>query len=186
MLYPLIKALHLIAMVAWFAGLFYLPRILIYSVEAAGKPPAERDVLLAQLDIMGRRLWRGITWPAMLATLGFGSWLAVLHGGWSQPWLGVKLTLVAGLVAYHLTCGRLRKEVAARRTRWTSRGLRLWNEVATVLLVAIVLVATLKDAALSWVVPTVVMSVVLMLAAGIHLYRRVRERPRQPGSATRS
>jgi putative membrane protein len=173
-LYPLVKALHLIAMVAWFAGLFYLPRILIYSVEALERPPAEREPLLAQLEVMGRRLWRGIAWPAMVATLAFGLWLAVLYNGWSQPWLHTKLTLVACLVSYLLVCGRLRRAVAARRPSWTSHRLRLWNEVATVLLVAIVLVATLKQAALSWQVAAGVVAVVLALAAAVQVYRRLR------------
>lgn len=174
MLYPLIKALHLIAMVAWFAGLFYLPRLLIYAVEAQEKPPAEREPLLAQLEVMGRRLWRGIAWPAMVATLVFGLWLAVLYGGWARPWLHAKLTLVTCLVGYHFVCGRLRRQVAARACRWTSHRLRLWNEVATVLLVAIVLVATLKDAALSWEVAAGVGAVIAVLTAAVYVYRRVR------------
>lgn len=176
MLYLAVKALHLIAMVAWFAGLFYLPRILIYSVEAYERPAPERDPLLAQLEVMGRRLWRGITWPAMVATLGFGLWLAVLRSGWSEPWLHVKLTLLALLVAYHLKCGSLRRAVVARSTRWTSYHLRLWNEVATVLLIAIVLVATLKDAALSWTVVAAIGAVMLALTGAVQLYKRLRRR----------
>ena len=182
MLYPLVKALHLIAMVAWFAGLFYLPRILIYSVEARELPPLERDALLAQLGIMGRRLWRGITWPAMIATLTFGLWLAVLYDGWSQPWLHTKLTLVACLVVYHLVCGRLRRAVASGEATWTSYRLRLWNEVATVLLIAIVLVATLKNAARSWAVAGGVVAVIVALAVAVHTYRRVRRSARPPST----
>lgn len=174
MSYLVVKALHLIAMVAWFAGLFYMPRIFIYSVEADAKPPAERDAVRDQLDIMGRRLWRGITWPAMIMTIVCGTWLAVLYRGWNQPWLHVKLTLILCLMAYHLMCGTIRKEIVARRSRWTSHGLRLWNEVATMLLVSIVLVAVLKNAVFDWRVPAAVFAVVAALTTGVFAYRRVR------------
>lgn len=180
MTYFTVKALHLIGMVSWFAGLFYLPRIFIYATEARGRPEPARTVLLEQLELMGRRLWYGITWPAMVLTLAFGLWLAVLYDEWSRPWLHLKLTLVALLVGYHLVCGGLRKAIAAGTSRWTSHGLRLWNEVATVLLIAIVLAATLKSGVFRWSVAAGLVGTLLALTGGVYLYRLARRRGEAP------
>jgi len=175
--YFTIKAVHLIGMVSWFAGLFYLPRIFIYSLEAQGRPELERRVLREQFEVMGRRLWYGITWPAMLVTLTFGLWLATLYDEWGRPWVIVKLCLVLALVGYHLVCGGIRKGLVAGTSRWTSHRLRLWNEVATVLLIAIVLVATLKSGAFRWSVAVGVGVTMVALTAGVYAYRLVRRAP---------
>lgn len=142
--YSWAKALHLVSVVSWFAGLFYIVRLYIYHVEAMGKSETERAVLLPQYALMEKRLWRGITTPAMIGTVVFGLWLMVLIHAWTQPWFHVKLALVFGLLAYHGLCGRIRRQLASGQCRWTSRSLRIWNEVATLFLFTIAFTAVFK------------------------------------------
>jgi putative membrane protein len=143
--YLYIKALHLVAVVSWFAGLLYIVRLFIYHVEAAARPEAERRVLETQFALMERRLWFGITWPAFVATAAFGLWMMVRIRAWEQPWFQLKAVFLALLIGYHLYCGRIRKDLAAGACRLTSKQLRIWNEVATLLLFAIVFTAVLKS-----------------------------------------
>jgi protoporphyrinogen IX oxidase len=136
-----LRALHIIGVVTWFAGLFYIFRLYVYHVENRDKP----DVV-ATLEVMERRLYRGICWPAMLFTTAFGLWL------WSSSWRGylalgwfhVKLTALLFLFAYHFYSGKVRKDFAAGRISLTSKQCRLINEVPTVLLLVIVLMAVVK------------------------------------------
>jgi putative membrane protein len=172
------KALHVIGFVSWFAGLFYISRLYIYDIEAEARAPPARRVLQEQLRMMQRRLWYGITWPAMILTFVFGSWMLAPRLLGSMPWetwLSIKIGLVAGLLGYHLLNGRIRKQLAAGTCRWSSQGLRVWNELATLFLVAIVFDAVLKTMGnVLWgVAGLVVFAVALMIA--IRVYRRVRE-----------
>jgi putative membrane protein len=145
--YLFCKALHMVGFVSWFAGLFYIVRLFIYHVESEARPEPERAVLRAQYTIMERRLWKAITVPAMVITFVFGGRLAMLY---VKPfpefpsWLAVKLGLLLLLFAYTLICGRIRKQLEAGTCKWTSGALRQWNEVATLLLVAIVMIAVFK------------------------------------------
>jgi putative membrane protein len=182
--YLLAKGLHIVGFVSWFAGLFYLVRLFIYHVEASEQPQPARNILQQQFEIMERRLWFAITVPAMVMTVVFGTALAVLYvrmsEGFSQhPWLHAKLALVALLLVYHFICGGIRRQLAAGTCRWTSARLRQWNEVATLLLVAIVMVATFKSlfSALWGTLALVGLGVVLGLA--VKLVRN-RARARQP------
>lgn len=146
MLYPYLKALHIIGVVVWFAGLFYLGRLFVYHQEVQSRPEPERSILTTQFALMERRLWYAITWPGLCITVGFGS--ALLF--WGFPgWLHAKLGLVALLIGYHLWCGRLRTQLAEGTCTWSSRKLRLFNEVPSLLLIAIVFAVVLKDA-ISW------------------------------------
>ncbi len=146
MLYSTVKAMHIIGFVTWFAGLFYIVRLFIYDVEASARAPGkpEDDPLVAQLRVMERRLFYGITWPAMVLTLFFGTWLLGLYGQFGLPWVHIKLALVAGLVWYHLRCQKILTELRRGRCSRTSRSLRFFNEVATLFLVAIVFLAVYK------------------------------------------
>ncbi len=135
-----LKALHLIAMVAWFAGLFYMFRLFVYRAENAGRPQTE-----AVLEVMAERLYRVITTPAMIATFAFGLAMFVTRPGFlREPWLQAKLVLVLGLLGYHLYVGRVRRRFAAGDIYLTSRQCRLRNEVPTLFLIAIVLLAVLR------------------------------------------
>ncbi len=143
--YPYVKALHLVAVVSWFAGLLYIVRLFIYHVEARDRPEPERSILQAQFALMERRLWFGITWPAMVATAGLGIWLMILIHAWEASWFQLKACFLLLLIAYHFLCGRIRSDLASGRSRLTSLQLRIWNEVATLLLFAIIFTAVMKS-----------------------------------------
>ncbi|MBZ9652289.1 CopD family protein [Psychroflexus montanilacus] len=175
--YNYIKSLHLIFVITWFAGLFYIPRLFIYHIEARQKSQPEADILSEQLKIMAKRLWYIITWPsAILATI-FAIWLLILVPGWlEQSWMHVKLAFVALLFAYHIKNHFIFKQFQTDDIRWTSNGMRLWNEGATLILFAIVFLVILKSA-INWIwglVGLIGLGVVLML--GIKLYKRLRNR----------
>ena len=171
-----VKALHIIFIVTWFAGLFYIVRLFIYQTEAQLKPDPEKTILSDQLAIMARRLWLGITWPSAILTLVFGSWLLFLQPGWlQQPFMHIKLSFVFFLYLYHFACHYLYKKLQKGETKYTSNQLRIWNEVATLFLVAIVFLIVVKNQ-ISWIWGTIgifAFAVALMLA--IKLYKRIRE-----------
>lgn len=135
------KALHLFFMVAWFAGIFYLPRLFVNHAASGNQA-----VLDERFKMMERKLYRFIT-PWMILTLAFGLWM-LWAGAWSaysgMMWLHVKLLLVALLVVYHFWCGALVKAFAEGRNRHSERWYRWFNELPVFLLLAIVLLATLK------------------------------------------
>ncbi|HUB60184.1 MAG TPA: CopD family protein, partial [Puia sp.] len=101
-MYNYIKALHIIFIVTWFSGMFYMVRLFIYNTEAGGRPEPERTILRGQFSLMIRRLWFGITWPSAVLTLIFGPWMLYLMG--SVPaWLWIKMGFVLGLYFYHFS-----------------------------------------------------------------------------------
>ena len=133
-----IKALHVVFVVTWFAGLFYLPRLFIYHATATDPVSQDRFV------VMERRLFVIMTIGAALAA-AFGLGMVVLGPGYlTQGWLQVKLVLVLGLVGFHVTCWRLMQQLRNGTLRRSSRWLRWFNEVPTVLLLAIVILAIVK------------------------------------------
>ncbi len=139
MLYLWLKALHIIAIVCWFAGLFYLPRLFVYHAMAEDEPSRER------FKIMERKLYRGIMGPSMIATLVFGIWMLYLNPAWlSQGWLHAKLTLVILLIGYHHACGSLLKRFARGETRRGHVFFRWFNEVPVLFLIAIVILVVVK------------------------------------------
>jgi putative membrane protein len=145
MTYLVFKALHLIGIVCWFAGLFYIVRLFIYHTEANEELQPKRDILKAQFTLMARRLWLGITVPSMVLTAATGTWLLSYHSIGQSPWLHLKFVLLAGLFWYHFRCGALRKQLAADTFPFTGRQLRVYNEVPTFLLVGIVFTAVSKS-----------------------------------------
>jgi putative membrane protein len=135
-----LKALHLIAMVAWFAGLFYMFRLFVYHAENRDEPK-----IVALLTVMERRLYRAITTPAMIATAIFGlAMIAWTPGLLRLHWLQAKIALVAGLIVYHLHVGRVRRRFEAGDVYLTSAQCRIRNEIPTLFLIAIVLLAVLR------------------------------------------
>ena len=174
-MYPYIKALHIIFIVTWFSGMFYIVRLFFYNTEAAEKPAAEKNILQAQFRIMMRRLWLGITWPSAVLTLIFGPWIWWLMGS-TPSWLQVKLAFVILLYLYHFSLHGIYKQQMRGVFRYSSQKLRIWNELATLLLFVIVFLATVKQA-MSWIsalIGIVSLAIVLMLA--IRLYRKVRSK----------
>ena len=176
-LYNYIKALHLIFVVTWFAGLFYMPRLFIYHIEAAEKPSPDREILGRQLKIMSRRLWNFITWPSLFLATATAIWLLLLFPAWmQQPWMHMKLALVALLYVYHWKTHLIFRELQRDIIRYSSRYMRIWNEGATMLLFAIVFLAILKNA-LNWIYGLAGLLVLaLLIMLGIRAYKRYREK----------
>lgn len=175
--YNYIKSLHLIFVITWFAGLFYIPRLFVYQIEAFHKPSPEKEILGKQLKLMARRLWTIITWPsAILATL-FAIWLILLIPSWLQEgWMHVKLAFVALLIFYQFKTHQFYKELQRDEVKKSSNFMRLWNEGATFILFAIVFLVILKNA-INWifgVVGIVVLGILLML--GFKIYKNIREK----------
>ncbi|TVP55202.1 MAG: protoporphyrinogen oxidase HemJ [Halomonadaceae bacterium] len=135
-----IKAIHLMAMVAWFAGLFYLPRLFVYHAMAEDTTGRER------FKVMERKLYRGITNPAMVVTMIFGIWLILLNPGFylSQGWMQAKLVLIAILVAYHLYCGHLLRQFRDDRNQRGHVFYRFFNEFPVLLLIGIIILAVVR------------------------------------------
>ncbi|WP_114779119.1 CopD family protein [Botryobacter ruber] len=175
-----LKALHIIFVVTWFAGLFYIVRLFIYYAEAAEKPEPERSILQKQYALMQKRLWYGITWPSALLTLVLG--LSLLYTwNWAIPsWLVWKLCFVAGLYLYHYLCHRIYKQQQAGQVKYSSTQLRIWNEVATVFLFSIVFLVVLKNSlSMLWgIIGLLLFSAILMLA--IRVYKRIRTGEHRP------
>lgn len=181
-MYNYIKALHIIFVVTWFAGMFYMPRLFIYNTEAQeNKNEETRNALTAQFTVMMKRLWYGITVPSAVLTLVFGSLLVHL-GKWylslfneQGRWLLIKLCFVILLYVYFFSLQKIMKQQLKGVFKYTSQQLRLWNEVATVFLFAIVFLAVVKTALslLYGVVGLIALIVVLMTA--IKVYKKLRE-----------
>ena len=164
--YLYVQAIHIIGVVVWFAGLFYLGRLFVYHKEAEHHPESERKVLHEQFTLMERRLWYAITWPGLCITVIFGTLMLVWIG--LPPWIHTKLGLVVLLLGYHFYCGKIRLQLEEGRCHWNGRLLRLFNEVPSLLLVGIVFVVVLKDL-LSWTVLALI-----LLFLGIAIWFAVR------------
>lgn len=144
--YNYIKALHIIFVVCWFAGLFYMVRLFIYTAEAYQKEEPAKSILTQQLLLMQKKLWFIITWPAAIGTVIFGSWMLILNPVLlTQPWMVLKLIFVVILIMYHLRSHAIYKQQLAGTYKLSSFKLRLFNELATVLLVAIVFLVVVKS-----------------------------------------
>ena len=175
--YNYIKSLHLIFVITWFAGLFYIPRLFIYHIEAAQKPSPEKEILTQQLKLMTKRLWYIITWPSAVLAVLFAIWLLILMPTWlSQPWMHVKLVFVLLLILYQLKTHQIFRQLQRDEIKYTSRFMRIWNEGATLILFAIVFLAIMKST-FNWifgVIGIVVLGILLIL--GIKLYKRIRDK----------
>jgi putative membrane protein len=175
--YNYIKALHLIFVVTWFAGLFYIPRLFVYQIEAFNKPSPDKEILGKQLKLMAKRLWYIITWPsAILATL-FAVWLMILMPGWfQQAWMHVKLLFVLLLFVYHYQTHLYYKQLQHDIVKKTSSFMRIWNEGATFILFAVVFLVILKSS-INWifgVIGIIVLGILIML--GFKLYKNIRSK----------
>ena len=174
-MYFYIKALHIIFIVTWFSGMFYIVRLFIYNTEAQGKTDVEKRILTEQFSIMIKRLWLGITWPSAILTVIFGGWMATFFNPIPQ-WLWIKLGFVAALYAYHFSLQRIYSNQMKGIFRLSSTQLRIWNEVATILLIAIVMLVTVKQN-MSWVwgiIGLLLFSGLLMSA--IKIYKLIRDK----------
>ena len=160
--------------------MFYMPRLFIYATEAGEKSETEKKILREQFSVMMKRLWYGITWPSAVLTLILG--LSVLfHGGWHKTlfdaagtWLLIKLVFVLFLYGYHFSLHRIFKQEMAGVYRYTSSQLRIWNEVATIFLVAIVMLVVVKQSlSFVWGLAGLLLFVLLLMSA-IRIYKHLR------------
>ena len=181
-MYSYLKALHIIFIVTWFAGLFYMPRLFIYNIEASDKKEEIKLALREQFAVMMKRLWYGITWPSAVLTLVFGP--AVLFmGHWqntlfeaSGRWLLLKLIFVVLLYIYFYSLHIIFKQQLKGIFRYTSQQLRIWNEVATIFLIAIVMLVVVKQAmSLVWGLVGLACFILLLLSA-IKIYKALRSK----------
>ncbi len=146
----IVKSLHIIFMVTWFAALFYMFRLFIYHVEASEKPEPDRSILMKQFKLMEHRLWYYISWPSAILTVTFGLWLLFDNLNFlKQPWMIMKLFLVVLLILYHLYGQSIYKSGKLDNNTYTSFFLRLMNEVATIFLFGIVFLVELQSM-VSW------------------------------------
>lgn len=177
MAYLYIKALHLIFVTTWFAGLFYIIRLFIYFKEAEEKSSPEKEILQKQYTLMSKRLWYIITWPsAVLATI-FACVLLYLQPAWlQQPWMQIKLTFVLILFAYHGSCQYLLNQLIKGQLKHSGFALRMWNEVATIILFSVIFLVILKSS-FGWIFGVVgIISVSVLLMLGIKLYKNIRKK----------
>jgi len=174
--YNYIKSLHLIFVITWFAGLFYIVRLFVYQIEATKMESPAREILGEQYKIMTKRLWYIITWPSMILALVFAIWLLVLRPFWiTDAWMQVKLGFVVALIIYHIKCHQIFKAHQRDVYKHSSNFMRLFNEGATIILFSVVFLVILKNA-INWiygVIGIILFSVLIML--GYKFYKRLRE-----------
>jgi len=175
--YLYIKALHLIFVITYFAGLFYMPRLMVYMVEAAERPQSEADIIIPQLQLMMRRLWQIITVPSAILGLIFGLWML-----WINPfllgksWMLVKLVFVGLLILYHIQTHRFYKAFLQRNCQRSASFFRIWNEGATLILFAVIFLAILKDS-IHWIFGLLgLFGLTFLLMLGIRVYKRYRNK----------
>lgn len=170
-----IKSLHIIFVVTWFAGLFYMVRLFIYHTEAEKKEEPAKEILQTQYKLMEKRLWYIITWPSAVLASVFAFWMLIKNPYYLEmPWMHVKLAFVLALYFYHGKCHSIYKQLQNNEVKYTSLKLRIWNEVATIILFAVVFLVVLKNA-INWiwgVIGIVLVSVLLMMS--VRLYKKVK------------
>ncbi|MBD0823437.1 CopD family protein [Aestuariibaculum marinum] len=175
--YYYIKSLHLIFVITWFAGLFYIPRLFVYQIEASEKPSPEKEILGKQLALMAKRLWNIITWPSAILAVIFAIWLLLLRPDFLQePWMRVKLGFVVLLIIYHLKTHQYYKQLQNGIVTKTSNFMRLWNEGATFILFAVVFLVVLQSA-LNWIFGVVGIIVLgILITLGFKIYKNIRDK----------
>ncbi|PJJ80196.1 CopD family protein [Mucilaginibacter auburnensis] len=176
-MYQYILSIHIIFVVCWMAGLFYMVRLFIYHTEAQAKPEPDRTILSKQFEIMESKLWWIITTPSMYIVILAGATMLHLVPAWfQQGWMHIKLAFVIGLIIYHFICQKKMMQMRKGIYTWTSTQLRLWNELATLFLFAIVFLVVLKSA-LNWVFGVVgIFAIGIVLMMAVKIYKRFREK----------
>lgn len=177
MAYYWYKAFHLIGIVVWFAGLFYLVRLFVYHAEAEQQSEPAKTILKNQYEIMEKRLYNIITTPGMVLTVAMAIGLIstqpeILKSGW----LHIKFVFVGLLLIYHFWCGRIMKQLEKGENNWTGQQFRALNEAPTILLVVIVLLAVFKNSLPLDLTTWLIVALVILMAASIQLYAKKRRR----------
>ncbi len=175
--YSIIKSLHIIFVVTWFAGLFYMFRLFVYHAEASRKEEPARNILIEQYKIMERRLWYAITWPSCILTLIFGIWLLSLNATLlTMAWMHIKLFFVVLLIVYQFYGQRVLGKIQTNPQAYTSIWMRLMNEVPTVILIAVVFLVVGKSH-IHWIWGTLgILGIAGILTFFIMQYKKRREK----------
>ncbi|MBS1729942.1 MAG: CopD family protein [Bacteroidetes bacterium] len=181
-MYPYIKSLHIIFVVTWFAGMFYMPRLFIYNTEAELRNEPEKKILHKQFRVMMKRLWYGITWPSAIITLALGlsllfnpdyDWYKIIFTEMGL-WLLIKLVFVLFLYLYHFSLHIIFKQEMRGIYKYSSMQLRIWNEIATIFLFAIVMLVVVKQAiSLAWGFAALIIFIFILIMA-IRVYKKIR------------
>lgn len=175
--YLILKALHIISVVTWFAGLFYMPRLMIYFAEANIKAEPDKSILQNQFKIMQRRLWWGITTPSAVIVLIMG--LSLIQNFMpitDHPWLMLKLVFVLALYGYHFFLQKIFKQQQSNLVTYSPTALRVINEISTLFLFAIVFLVVLKNV-LDMVYGLVgLFALIFVLMIAIKIYKNIREK----------
>jgi len=173
--YLYIKSLHIIFVTTWFAGLFYIIRLFIYYKEAEDKPELESAILRKQYLLMSKRLLYMITWPSAILTTVFAVWMLIKVPVYlTQPWMLIKLGFVLALYLYHYSCQLIYNQMTKGEIKFSAFGLRIWNEVATIILFACVFLVVLKTT-MGWIFGVAgIIGVSVLLMLGIKLYKNIR------------
>lgn len=175
--YFYLKAFHLIFVITWFAGLFYIPRLFVYQIEALEKPSPDRDILGKQLKIMAKRLWYIITWPSAILCTVFAIVLLIINPALlQQSWMHVKLFFIVLLFVYHILTHKYYKQLQTGTCKKSSSFMRIWNEGATFILFAVIFLVVLKSS-INWIwgiIGMLILAVLIIL--GFKLYKQFREK----------
>ncbi len=170
-----VKSLHIIFVVTWFAGLFYIVRLFIYHAEAEDKEQTVKEILQTQYQLMEKRLWYIITWPSAILASLFAFWMLYKTPSYlKMPWMHVKLLFVLALYFYHGACHIIFKQLQRNIVKYSALKLRIWNEVATIILFAVVFLVVLKNA-INWIWGVLgIFSVSIILMMCVRLYKKIR------------
>ncbi|GAA3631530.1 CopD family protein [Flavivirga jejuensis] len=173
--YHYIKSFHLIFVITWFAGLFYIPRLFVYQIEAFHKPSPDKEILGKQLKLMAKRLWFIITWPSSILALLFGLCLFYLNPTLIyHDWMQVKIGFIALLFMYQFRTNYYYNQLQNDIVTVSSSFMRIWNEGATFILFAVIFLVILKSA-IDWVwgiIGLFVLGILIML--GFKIYKKIR------------
>ncbi len=172
-----VKSLHLIFVITWFAGLFYIVRLFVYQIEANDKPSPEREILLKQYKIMTYRLWYIITWPSAILASFFAFWLLYeVPDLVKADFFQIKLVFVFLLYLYHLKCHQMYKQLQNDQFKYTSNFMRIWNEGATIILFAVVFLI-IAQSTINWIYGVIgIISFSILIMLGFKFYKRLREK----------
>lgn len=173
--YLYMKSLHIIFVTTWFAGLFYIIRLFIYFKEAEDKPEYESAILRKQYLLMSKRLLYMITWPSAILASFFAFWMLYKMPFYlTQGWMLIKLGFVLALYIYHYSCQLIYNQMTRGEIKFSAFGLRIWNEVATIILFACVFLVVLKNS-IGWIFGLAgIIGVSVLLMIGIKIYKNIR------------
>ncbi len=176
-MYLYLKSLHLIFVITWFAGLFYMVRLFVYHTEAKDKTEPEQSILIKQYQLMQKRLWYIITYPSAILATVFAIVLLIMNPALLQMgWMHIKLFFVVLLWLYHLKCHQLFLQLQQNITKYSSGFYRVWNEVATLILFSVIFLVILKNS-FNWIFGIIgLFGLSILLMLGIKFYKKIREK----------